>query len=56
LKFWTQTGISSANVNAVNGAATYSHAMRAGGAVSLLVRAVRLETTKSGTFFTHRWL
>jgi hypothetical protein len=52
LKFWTQTGISSANVNAVNGAATYNHAMRAGGAVSLLVRAVRLETTKSGTFFT----
>jgi hypothetical protein len=41
-----------ANVNAVNGAATYNHAMRAGGAVSLLVRAVRLETTKSGTFFT----
>jgi hypothetical protein len=40
------------NVNAVNGAATYSHSMRAGGAVSLLVRAVRLETTKSGTFFT----
>jgi hypothetical protein len=41
-----------ANVDAVNGAATYSHAMAAGGAVSLLVRAVRLETTKSGTFFT----